>query len=42
MKGAGFSDARIIEVFDPFLGTSKEKVARQYGVQGVNFMAYKR
>ena len=27
---------RITEYFDPFGGTSKERVARKYGVRGVN------
>ena len=32
----------MVEIFDPFLGTSKEKTARKYGVDGVNFLAFKR
>ncbi len=31
----------MVEIFDPFLGTSKEKTARKYGVDGVNFLTYK-
>lgn len=27
--------------FDSFLGTSKETVARKFGVNGANFIAYK-
>jgi hypothetical protein len=32
----GFEGAEIRERFDPFLWTSKERVARKYGVVGVN------
>lgn len=32
----GFEDVEIRERFDPFLRTSKERVARKYGVVGVN------
>ena len=42
IEQAGFREAKVIEKFDPFLGTSKEKTARRYGVAGVNFLAYKR
>jgi hypothetical protein len=37
----GFRAAHITEHFDPFGGTSKERVARKYGVQGVNVLAVK-
>lgn len=37
----GFGPVRIIEHFDPFGGTSKERVARQYSVSGVNVRALK-
>jgi hypothetical protein len=37
----GFRNAAIVEMFDPFLGTSKEKTARKFGVQGVNILAQK-
>ena len=42
IEQAGFREAKVVETFDPFLGTSKEKTARKYGVDGVNFLAYKR
>ena len=42
IEQAGFRDAKVVEKFDPFLGTSKEKIARKYGVDGVNFLACKR
>jgi hypothetical protein len=32
---------RITERFDPFRSTSKERVARKYGVTGVNVHAVK-
>jgi hypothetical protein len=32
----------IVARFDCFLGTSKEQVARKYGVRGVNVLARKR
>lgn len=32
----GFEGVEIRERFDPFLRTSKERVARKYGVVGVN------
>ncbi len=38
---AGFRDARACHFFDSFQGTSKENVARKFGVQGANFIAYK-
>jgi hypothetical protein len=31
----------ITEYFDPFGGTSKERVARKYGVRGANVLAVK-
>jgi hypothetical protein len=42
IEHAGFREAKVAEKFDPFLGTNKEKTARKYGVDGVNFLAYKR
>ena len=42
IEQASFQDAKVVEKFDPFLGTNKEKTARKYGVDGVNFLAYKR
>lgn len=38
----GFEDVAVRERFDPFLGTSKEKVARKFAVTGVNVHAAKR
>jgi hypothetical protein len=35
----GFADVRIEQSFDPFEGTSKEKTARHFQVQGVNVAA---
>ena len=41
MESVGFRSARITEYFDAFGGTSKERVARKYGVRGVNVHALK-
>ena len=41
LEGVGFRSVRITEYFDPFGGTSKERVARKYGVRGVNVHALK-
>jgi hypothetical protein len=35
----GFRDVRITHRFDCFEATSKEKIARKYGVMGVNLSA---
>jgi hypothetical protein len=37
----GFRSVRVTEHFDPFGGTSKERVARKYGVSAVNVHAVK-
>jgi hypothetical protein len=37
----GFGPVRTAEYFDPFGDTSKERVARKYGVRGVNVHALK-
>jgi hypothetical protein len=37
----GFEEVRITARFDCFRATSKEKVARKYGVHGVNVFARK-
>ena len=39
MQSVGFTSLRITEYFDPFGDTSKERVARKYGVRGVNVHA---
>jgi len=38
----GLEEARVTEHFDCFRGTSKESVARKFGVQGVNVFARRR
>lgn len=37
----GFEQVRIVEYFDPFRATSKEKTARKFGVHSVNLYARK-
>lgn len=37
----GFSEIRVTHRYDPFRGTSKEKTARQFGVEGINVFARK-
>jgi hypothetical protein len=37
----GFGPVRVDARFDPFRGTSKERVARKYGVSGLNVHALK-
>ena len=37
----GFVDVALRERFDPFRGTSKESIARKFGVVGVNVFARK-
>lgn len=39
LDDTGFESVRLTEYFDPFEGTSKERVARKYGVRGVNVHA---
>jgi hypothetical protein len=41
LESVGFHSVRVTEYFDPFGGTSKERVARKYGVRGVNVHALK-
>jgi hypothetical protein len=41
LASVGFRSVLIREYFDPFGGTSKERVARKYGVRGVNVHALK-
>jgi hypothetical protein len=38
---AGFCDVAVREKFDTFRGTSKERIARKYGVTGINVFARK-
>ena len=38
---AGFRNARACDFFDSFSGTTKEGIARKYGVRGANFRADK-
>jgi hypothetical protein len=33
--------AEVVGYFDSFAGTSKEDVARKFGVRGANFIAFK-
>jgi hypothetical protein len=37
----GFAGVELKERFDAFRGTSKERIARKYGVMGVNVFARK-
>ncbi len=37
----GFTDVRIVDCFDCFAGTRKERTARRYGVFGANISAHK-
>jgi hypothetical protein len=37
----GFVDVELRERFDAFRGTSKEEIARKFGVMGVNVFAKK-
>lgn len=39
IEAAGFADARVTHRFEPFVGTTKERTARKYGVIGVNVVA---
>ncbi len=41
LESTGFTEVRITERFDCFRGTSKETVARKFGVHGVNLSARK-
>ena len=38
-RSAGFDSVEIVDHFDCFAGTSKERTARRYGVVGVNLSA---
>ncbi len=37
----GFEEVRAVRYFDSFRGTSKENIARKFGIRGVNFFARK-
>ena len=41
ISAAGFRDIALRDTFDSFLGTSKERTARKFGVLGVNVIAFK-
>lgn len=41
MQRAGFVEVAIVARHDPFAGTSKEKVARKFGVEGISLIARK-
>ncbi|MBI3936803.1 MAG: hypothetical protein HY323_07480 [Betaproteobacteria bacterium] len=41
IEKAGFRNPAVRDFFDSFSGTSKENVARKFGVKGANFIAYK-
>jgi len=41
LQQTGFQRVRVCNFFTSFSGTTKEGVARKYGVQGANFIAYK-
>ena len=36
LEAVGFVDVQVLDRFDPFDGSSKEKTARHFGVEGVN------
>jgi hypothetical protein len=42
IEQAGFCEVQVVERFDSFRGTSKEGIARKFGVDGVNLFARKR
>jgi hypothetical protein len=39
LAAVGFAEVELRERFDPFRGTSKERIARKFGVIGVNVFA---
>lgn len=41
MQRAGFVDVAIVARHDAFSGTSKERVARKFGVEGISLIARK-
>jgi hypothetical protein len=42
LLGSGFGEVAVVARFDCFRGTSKERVARKFGVMGVNVTAMRR
>ena len=38
-ESAGFTNVRLVDRFDCFAGTTKERTATRYGVVGVNLTA---
>ena len=41
MQRAGFVEVAVVARHDAFRGTSKEKIARKFGVEGVSLIARK-
>ena len=41
MQRAGFVDVTVVARHDTFRGTSKEHIARKYGVEGISLLARK-
>jgi hypothetical protein len=41
LRALGFASVEVRERFGPFRGTSKERIARKYGVVGVHVHARK-
>jgi hypothetical protein len=41
LTGAGLREVQIVERFDCFRATRKERTARRYGVHAANFLAWK-
>jgi hypothetical protein len=39
LRQVGFAEVEVREQFDSFAGTSKERIARKFGVVGVNVFA---
>lgn len=41
MQRAGFVEVEIVARHDAFRGTSKETIARKFGVEGISLIAHK-
>jgi hypothetical protein len=41
LAGIGFQEVRVVDRFDCFRATSKERTARKFGVHGINLFARK-